>query len=147
MYTHIVADKKISTKVYTIRFTSISVLASFLDKYPVLREIFDSSKSDKPSDDWNYFMTAAGCGLILMSNEDYKGEHKEVMKTCVKIDKNLPRAIDDFIKFMSKYDGTDEGYIANIGLWVLWNIKQAQPTHEDMKELAPVIGNFLLRIF
>lgn len=140
------SDGNKSTIAHAIRFTSINLLVPLIDKYPILKEILNSSKSDKPADDWDFFMTAAGCGLVLMSTETYKGEHDEVKNSCIEIDKNLPRAIDDFTKFMNNFKGKDEEMIANIGYWVLWNVKQSQPTYDDMKELSPIIGNFLMKV-
>jgi len=133
-----------NTIVDTVNLISISSMVSFLDKYPILKEILKESKN--PSNDWDFYMTAAGSGIVLISSETYKGEHDEIKNRASEIDKDIPRAIDDFISFMNKGNVSDDLIPANIGLWVLWNLKQAEPSNEEVKELAPVIGNFLLQI-
>ncbi len=140
------SDNKEPSIVDAIHLTSISVLTTLIDKYPVLKDILNSSKSTRPADDWDFFMTAAGSGLILISSEAYKGEHNKVKSRASEIYKDIPQFIDDFISFMNKNEGNDEMVAPTIGLWVLWNIKHEEPSYEEMKELAPVIGNFLLKI-
>ncbi len=129
-----------------INLSSIELLVPLIDKYPVLKNILNNSKSKNPSDDWDYFMTAAGSGIVLISSETYKGEHNEVKSRASEIYKDIHRAIEDFIAFMNKNKATDKLIPPTIGLWVLWNIKQEEPSYDEMKELAPVIGNLLIKI-
>jgi hypothetical protein len=91
-------------------------------------------------------MTAAGSGIILMSSELFAGEHKTIKDRLLRIDPNMPRAIDDFMNFMNKGSGINEEEIpAQIGLWVLWNIKQKEPTYDETKKISPLLGNFLIQ--
>jgi len=140
------SDTKDSSIVDAINLTSISVLTTLIDKYPVLKIIINNSKSKRPMDDWDFFMTAAGSGLVLMSSESFLGEHDVVKNRATEINKDIPRAIDDFISFMNKEERSDDMVAPTIGLWVLWNLKQEKPSYDEMKELTLVIGNFLLKI-
>jgi hypothetical protein len=142
----IMTTKQTPSIVDAIKLYSISALTPLLDKYPELKTVINESKSDRPIDDWDFFMTAAGSGLVLISTETYKGEHDEVRNRAREINIDLPRAIDDFIAFWSQGDRSDEMVAPTIGMWVLWNVKQEAPDHDEIKELAPGIGFLLLKI-
>ncbi|GEM_PF-2096765 len=131
--------------VNAIQLTSIAALVPLSDKYPELKELLAGSKSTDPAADWDYFMTAAGSGLVLTSPETHSGERNSIRKRLVEIDKSLLDAVDDFTKFINKFEGKDELVSSNAGLWVLWNVKQAEPTYSETKVLGPMIGNFLTK--
>ncbi|MCX6784160.1 MAG: hypothetical protein NT141_03825 [candidate division WWE3 bacterium] len=140
------SGEEIVSIVDAIHVSSITLLVPLIDKYPILKDILNKSKSKRPADDWDFFMTAAGSGLVLTSDETYKGEHEKVLGRASEINKDIPRAIDDFISFTNKNKGKEEMVATTIGLWVLWNLKQEEPTYDETKELAPIIGNFLLKL-
>lgn len=139
------SNKNNPSIVDAINLSSIELLTPLLDKYPVLKSIL--SKSKRPADDWDFYMTAAGTGLLLISSETYKGERDQVKNRASELYKDISRAVDDFISFMNKNEGgSDELVAPTIGLWVLWNLKQSEPSYDELKELAPIIGNVLLKI-
>lgn len=127
----------------TIHLVAITSLTPILEQYPILKDVLGSSQN--PLKDWDFFMTAAGSGIVLMSSESFEGEHKIIHDRLIEIDKNMPKAIADFISFMNKTKVQDHELAAQIGLWVLWNIKKEEPIFEEMKELPPIIGNFLMK--
>lgn len=91
-------------------------------------------------------MTAAGVGLALTSSETFEGEHKEIREKAMKLNKELPRAIDDFIAFLNKSEVKDEIVPNTIGLWVLWNVKKKELNDEEIKQLTGTVGNLLLKV-
>jgi hypothetical protein len=129
-----------------IRTISISSLNLLISDYPGLEEILKNSKSLNPADDWYYFMTSAGAGLVLMSTEDYKGEHLDVINRLAEMDSTYPIAIDDLRSFVKRFEVSDEDFPAIIGGWVLWNLKHEKPTEEEFTKLAPIIGRILFSV-
>lgn len=127
-----------------INLVSIDSFVNVLDKFPILKEIVNKSKNGV--DDWGFYMTSAGAGLVLISSETYKGEHKEIKKRGSELFKQLPESVDNFIDFMNKSEVEDNLLPAKIGMWVIWNLKQSTPTDDELKELAPFIGRFLIGI-
>ncbi len=127
-----------------IHIASIGWLVPLTDKYPELKNIL--LKSNHPTDDWDFFVTAAGTGIVLSTSESFEGEHNLAKQRAIKINKDILRASEDFISFMNKGENSAELLAPTIGMWILWNLKQEQPIYDEMKELSPVIGNLLLKI-
>jgi len=73
--------------VKSINITVITALVPFIDKYPVLKELLNSSKN--PSSDWDFYMTIAGVGSYL---QDYKVSDAK-NKEC-----QVPFLLDHFAK-------------------------------------------------
>ncbi len=139
-------DSKTTNIADAIPLISISILITLIEKYPTLKNLLNTSKNEKSTEEWNYYFTAAGSGLVLMSTENHKGEHNEIINRLIEMDKTYPNAIDDFIKFMNKFKGSDDLIPVNVGLWVLWNLKKEQPSDTEVSELASIIGRSLLKI-
>lgn len=59
-----------------------------------------------------------------------------VSKELNKVDPKMINAIDNFRKFSSAKKHDEEQQIANIGLWLVWNLKQETPEKEDYKLVA-----------
>ena len=134
------------TAVDAIKTLVITSLVPLIDKYPLLADTLNSSESENPTAEWDFYMISACAGIILMSNEEFKGEHKAIEDRLNELDKNFMRAIVDLSKFIeNSTDNYDEG-IATIGYWVIWNIKKNKPTDEELKFLSLQIGNYIMNI-
>jgi hypothetical protein len=127
-----------------IHLVAITIFTSLIDRYPIFKDLFINSGST--TQDWDFFVTAAGSGMVLMSPESFEGEHKQVMDRLIEIDANIPRAIDDFNKFMTKDPLPEELIGPMAGQWVLFNIKKSEPTEDETKNLAGVIGTMLIKV-
>lgn len=138
-------DTKKVTIVDVINLASISSLVPLSKKYPELKVLISSSKNNDPIKAWDFFMTAAGAGIVLGSTEKYRGEHKETKNRLNKIDKMLPSAVDDFLSFINNYEDKETAKVG-VGLWVLWNVKGAEPSYKEMRRLPLTILNFLMEI-
>lgn len=126
-----------------LRLASISALPIFEEKYPELLSVLN--KSQRPSNDWNFFMTAAGIGLVLMKLSNQDTARKDILDRAVAVDKQLPVAVDNLFEFLrkKKLDSAPVDVHQQIGIWVLWNIAGACPSYEECSALAPVIGSYL----
>jgi len=107
-----------------------------LDKFPVLKGTLNSSKSDNPADEWDFFMTSACAGIILLTNEEYDGEHESVENRLNELDINYMRAVADLMKFMEKGSDDLNERIATLGYWILWNVKKDKPTDDELQQLS-----------
>ncbi len=127
-----------------VHIASINLLTGLMDTFPTFKTLFMNSGSTP--NDWDFFMTAAGSGIALMSSESYAGERNFIQERLVQIDKALPHAINDFNQFMTNKTVPDELIAPMAGQWVLWNIKKSQPTEDETTQLSSRIGIILLKI-
>jgi len=130
--------------VRSINIAAITALVPFIDKYPVLKELLNKSKS--PSNDWDFYMTVAGVGIYLLANKVNETKYKELLIELAEFDKQSVEALNNFKAFMenNKNEGID--LKTSAGFWVFWNIKSSQPTHDESRELAPAIGAYLHKV-
>lgn len=124
-----------------VHLASISTLM-FLERYPELKTVLNRSKH--PGSDWDFFMTAAGVGIYLEQNQLDKEKLEDLFEQLAEFNKEMPPAIDNLIKFLSKESGHD--LTTQVGFWVLWNIGGEAPTHKESERLAPAIGNYLANV-
>lgn len=130
--------------VKSINTIVITALVPFIDKYPVLKELLNSSKN--PSSDWDFYMTVAGVGSYLLTNKDSGTKHKEILIELAEFDKQGVEALNNFTMFIENNKNKGIDLKASVGFWVLWNIKGSQPTQDESRELAPAIGVYLYKI-
>lgn len=114
----------------------ISSLVPFLDRFKEFKSII------KRASDWDFFMTTAGVGLYLITSEASPQDDKEAREKLAEINKEMPKALDDFNSFQKP----KELLLPSIGLWVLWNLKGAEPTQKETQELAGRIGHYLSKV-
>lgn len=122
---------------------SISLSTALAKQYPELNNVF--AKSKRALLDWEFFFIAAGAGLALRHPHCSKSFCDAVLKDIFLCDRQMPRAIENLNGFV---DSRDESLdiLPAIGVWVLWNIAQECPSHEEIKSLAPAIGVILNKI-
>jgi 23S rRNA A2030 N6-methylase RlmJ len=119
-------------------------MTSFIDKFPILRTIL--SKSKRPSNDWDFFMTVAGVGIYFLTNKTNEEEANKIARRLSEIDRQMPEAMDNFFNYIEKGKKAGVSLTADIGYWVLWNTMGDEPTLEECTELAPAIGIFLMKV-
>ena len=129
------------------RVVVASSLTSFLDRFPILEGILKKTGAER----WDFFMTLAGVGATLsmvmddenISDEDKRGFSYALRDSLNEWHKLGYQAFADLSKFVRH--NTDSGMEQHtaIGAWVIWNLKDDQPTEEEL-DLAPVIGKYLL---
>lgn len=134
------------TTVDAIKTLVITSLVPMIDKFPLLKDTLNSSKSNNPADEWDFFMTSACAGIILITKEEYKGEHEAVENRLKELDKNYMSAVTDLMKFMEKGSDDLNQRIATLGYWILWNVKQDKPTDEELQQLSLPIGNYIMTV-
>lgn len=135
--------EKARNLVSTVNVLAISSLTSFLTNFSSIEQIMKKCTTE----DWDFFMTVAGIGIALQTNK-YKPSDKEVDQFAVGLKEYLPKwnsqgaaAFDDLLKFTQRNITNGVDSIVAAGLWVLWNLKQEQPTDDEMS-LAPIIGHY-----
>lgn len=134
------------TAVDAIKTLAITSLVPMIDKFPLLKDLLNSSKSDNPADEWDFFMTSACAGIILISSEEYKGEHEAVENRLNELDKNYMMAVNDLKKFMEKASDDLDQNIATLGYWLLWNVKKDKPSDDELQQLSLPIGNYIMSV-
>lgn len=139
-------NKKSVTAVDAIKPMVITSLVPMIDKYPLLKDLLNTSKSESPTDNWDFFMTSACAGIILITREEYEGEHNATESRLNELDKNYMRAIKDFSSFLEKASDDMNEQLGTIGYWILWNVKKDKPTDDELQQLALPIGNYVMSV-
>lgn len=124
-----------------VRTFSITAQTIFREKYPELLSVL--SRSQQPSNDWDFFMTAAGVGYAITSTNAQGEERDTILRQASEIDPQLPAAVDNLFDFIKKQENVGAELRANLGVWVLWNIAGSCPEHREMEKLAPAIGMYI----
>lgn len=62
-----------------------------------------------------------------------------VTKELNKVDPKLIKAIGDFRKFTTEKEYSEEQHMANVGLWLVWNLMQRKPRREEY-DLVSALG-------
>lgn len=128
-----------------INIAVMGALTVFVDKYPVLRTVL--SKSKRPSDDWDFFMTIAGVGVYLLMFKFSDEDHKKVMTQLSEFDSQMLGGINNLFDYIEGQKGNaGVGFEKKIGFWVLWNIAGDAPSIEESTALAPAIGIYLEKV-
>lgn len=127
-----------------INIAAIGALKTFTDRYPILLNILNKSKHS--TNDWDFFMTAAGTGMYLLINEVSDKEYKDITNQLKKINEQLVEAVNNLFSYIETRKNSDIQIQTLIGFWVLWNILGDPPTQEECKELASAIGVYLYNI-
>jgi len=138
------SDNKKYTAVDVIKMLALSSLVPMMDKFPLLEQTLKSSKSNNPAEEWDFYLVSACSGIILLTNENYEGEHQAVEERLNEIDKNYMRAVSDLSIFLENSSDDVDVRVANIGYWVLWNVKKDKPSDEELKTLAFPIGQYVM---
>lgn len=134
------------TAVDAIKTMVITSLVPMIDKFPILKTLLNSSQSEKPAEEWDFFMVSAITGVILLTNEEYKGEHDAIEERLNELDRNYMKAVNDLSSFMEKTTDNLDERIATIGYWVLWNVKKDKPTDDELQQLSLPIGNYVMGV-
>lgn len=94
-----------------------------IQKYPYIKEYME--KNAESSDlrlDWAMLVTAAGAGYVLLTEEDYPGEHAEMTRSIESMDE-LSTIVKAFSDFMTKmYAANEQFYHIGMGAWILHQI-------------------------
>jgi hypothetical protein len=92
-----------------------------VEKYPFLKKYLKREIDLKA--EWTLLMTAAGAGYVLLTKEDYHGEHDEIIKSIESVN-GLPGIVKKFMDFMSDmYKNDEKFYHIGIGAWIMRQIK------------------------
>lgn len=111
------------------------------DQEENLNELIDEFGEDK----WLFYSTASlfsmNIGAVVKGYEERLGRinlTSLVAKELNKTDKELIDAIGDFRKFTADKEYDEDEHTANIGLWVVWNLRQKTPSQEDYHLIAAI---------
>jgi hypothetical protein len=105
-----------------------------------------------PESRWNFFFITASIGVtfILAPVQVAEEAQSQVCDTvAAALEAWHPQgyeALEDFLKFVREKLQQEVEMPAAIGAWLLWNLKQAQPSPEEL-ELAWPLGLFFLHSF
>jgi len=90
-------------------------------KYPFLKKYLERQKDPKAQ--WILLMTAAGAGYVLLTKEEYPGEHDEITRVIESVN-GLPGIVKVFMEFMTDMYKTNKLYYEiGIGAWIIRQIK------------------------
>ncbi len=103
-------------------FEAICRIADFsyepaIQKHPFIKEYLEKEKD--PRSEWILLVTAAGTGYVLLTKEDYPGEHDEIRRSMESIN-GLPEIVQNFIEFMTRmYEQDKVLYRIGMGAWIM----------------------------
>ena len=98
-------------------------------------------------DDWDFFVTTAVIGTYLVNSSVGNEENTKILEESTKLSKQVPDAVSDFYKFINNNKSKNTRELPGvIGTWILWNINKECPEYEQLEELAPILGNYILQI-
>lgn len=132
------AVKKLAAAAYT----------PLTQQYPELAELV----KDIPESRWNFFFITAGIGVtfLLAPVQVAQADQSQVCDTvAVALESWHPQgyhALEDFLKFVKEKLQQEVEMPPAIGIWLLWNLKQSQPSQEELS-LAWPLGLFFLHSF
>lgn len=117
-------------------------------QYPPLAELM----AQVPSSRWRFFFITAGIGVTLLL-APVQVDPADQDQVCNAMEAAIAAwhpqghdALEDFLKFVKDRMSQDVELPAAIGTWLLWNLKQSQPTPEELS-LAWPLGLFFLHSF
>lgn len=142
-------DTKNTNLVKLVELQAISSLVPFGDKIPVIYQLLKQSKNGPK--DWDFFVTAAGVGTATFVLTYFLHlDRKTVQILTGKInsdvkewDKQGSAAVSNFINFVSTNIQKNINIQTAVGAWIIWNLKNGEPTNEEIAP-AQILGSFLL---
>lgn len=119
-----------------------------LQQYPPLADLM----AEVPTGRWQFFFITTGIGVsLLLAPVHVALEDQD--QVCHTVDAALAawhpqahEALEDFLKFIQDRMQQEVELPAAIGSWLVWNLKQAQPSEEELT-LAWPLGLFFLHSF
>lgn len=124
--------------------TASGITNELRERYPEFTTVL--SRSQHPLSDWIFFFVAGGSGLAIFLPECPEALHQQIRSDLVKMERELPVALDNLTIFLKEYEDMSLDLHSKIGIWVLWNIGQERPSYEESKALGPAIGRLLHKI-
>jgi hypothetical protein len=122
--------------------------APLTEQYPELAEFMENI----PESRWTFFFITAGIGVTFILAPVQVAEESQ-SQVCDIVAAALEawhpqghEALEDFLKFVRERLQQEMEMPAAIGAWLLWNLKQAQPSPEELS-LAWPLGLFFLHSF
>lgn len=105
------------------------------------------SKSKRPHDDWDFFYAVAVVGLLLLTLNPNEKELAKYLNNIKERDAEFAAALDNFAMYMNNYPPTkdDATFRYLLGQFVLWNIANEEPKHEQAGKLCNMIGFLVLQ--
>ena len=107
---------------------------------------------DVPESRWTFFFITASIGVTFILAPVQVAEEAQ-SQVCDTVAAALEawhpqgyQALEDFLKFVREKLQQEVEMPAAIGTWLLWNLKQAQPTPDELS-LAWPLGLFFLHSF
>ncbi len=122
--------------------------APLTEQYPELSVFL----KDVPESRWTFFFITAGIGVTFMLApvQVAAANQSQVCDTvAAALEAWHPQgyqALEDFLKFVRERLQQEVEMPAAIGTWLLWNLKQSQPTPDEVS-LAWPLGLFFLHSF
>jgi hypothetical protein len=136
--------RKAENVVAAAKIAANSGLVPLLDRIPTV----DLMARTKGSNHWDFFATiaAVGAGMLYgyasIPDEDVPAVEQALRQALSAWDEQGYEAYLNFAGFVACNVDAQVATPVAIGAWVLWNLKGAQPTDEEMTA-APAIGGFL----
>jgi hypothetical protein len=125
-----------------------SAYAPLTQQYPELAVLMEKV----PESRWNFFFIIASIGVTFMLAPVQVAAEAQ-SQVCDTVAAALEawhpqgyEALEDFLKFVKDKLAQEVEMPAAIGAWLLWNLKQSQPTQEELS-LAWPLGLFFLHSF
>lgn len=118
------------------------------EQYPLLATLMEQA----PANRWHFFFITAGIGVTFMLApvQIAATDQTQVCDTvAAALESWHPQgyeALEDFLKFVKMKLQQEVELPAAIGAWLVWNLKQAQPSPEELS-LAWPLGLFFLHSF
>jgi hypothetical protein len=131
-----------------IQKLAISAYAPLTQQYPDLAELMENV----PKSRWDFFFITASIGVtfLLAPVQVAADAQSQVCDTVAgALEAWHPQgheALEDFLKFVRDKLQQEVEMPAAVGAWLIWNLKQAQPSPEELK-LAWPLGLFFLHSF
>lgn len=125
---------------WAVNYAAIGSLTPFRKRFPELMTIM--ARGNAGSLDWDFFMTAAGCGIAVLQTT-VASERVEILSQASEINERIPAAVQNFLEFLDKYSDLEGPFHHRVGTWVVWNIAGELPPLEEFQRLAPAIGAYL----
>jgi hypothetical protein len=131
-----------------VQSLAASAYAPLTQQYPELAEL----TKDVPESRWNFFFITASIGVTFLLAPVQVAEESQ-SQVCDTVAAALEawhpqgyEALEDFLKFVREKLQQDVEMPAAVGAWLIWNLKQAQPSPEELS-LAWPLGLFFLHSF
>jgi hypothetical protein len=131
-----------------VKSLAASAYEPLTQQYPKLAELLENV----PESRWTFFCITAGIGVAFILAPILVAEEAQ-SEVCETVAAGLEAwhpqgyaALEDFLEFVRNKQQKEVELPAAIGAWMLWNLKQAQPSKEEL-ELAWPLGLFFLHSF